>query len=143
MGTSRVRRAIGRSRFSLARYAAQQTDLAVPVIDGVPLFERLGDRYPGLAMSRVVPPSRQWLGSPPYGEDGRAVILDGTCGNAGCCGVLARIEVIEAAVVWHDFLARGRPPLPTGLRFEFDHGEYVAALHSVSNAPRVDWPDEN
>src|SRR3954453_10180614 len=37
------------------------TDIAMPLIDGVPLYERLGDRYPGVAYEVVAAPSRQWL----------------------------------------------------------------------------------
>lgn len=103
-------------------------DIAVPVVDGVPLFETLGDRYPGVAIDLVAPPSRHWLGEPAYEEEGRTVIVDGTCGVAGCCGVMARIASDGPVVVWSDFFARGRPPLPPGLRFEFDQAEYEASI---------------
>ena len=39
-------------------------DLAVPVIDGTPLFEMLGDRLPGVPLSWLSPPSGEWTGSP-------------------------------------------------------------------------------
>jgi hypothetical protein len=147
-----------RNRFSALRYIETPVDIGVPVIDDVPLFERLPERYPGLALNLVVPPSLQWLGVPTYaegselppryrpsnaslGEIVRAVILDGTCGTASCCGVMARIDVSATRVVWSNFLARGSPPIPAGLRFEFDRDEYEAALVALPNQPRVEWTD--
>jgi hypothetical protein len=88
------------------------TDIAVPVIDDVPFFETVGDRYPGVAVGLVTPPSRHWLGEPRYGENGRAVILDGTCGHAGCRGVLARIMIADALVTWYDCFAEATPSCP-------------------------------
>ncbi len=130
------------NRFAVARYIEAPDDIAVPVVDGVPLFELLTDRYPGLPLRLVVPPARQWLGAPTYLEEKRAVILNGTCGYAGCCGVMASIELRGKKVVWRDFFARGSPDLPSGLRFEFDRTEYEAALAALPTAPRVEWSDE-
>ena len=107
----------------------------------MPLFERLGDRYPGLPLRLVVTPARQWLGAPTYAEKDHAVILDGTCGHAGCCGVMARIDLRRKTVVWHDFFARGSPALPAGLRFEFERLAYEEALSSP-DAPRVEWQED-
>jgi hypothetical protein len=115
------------------------TDIAVPVIDDVPFFETVGDRYPGVAVGLVTPPSRHWLGEPRYGENGRAVILDGTCGHAGCCGVLARITIADALVTWSDFFARGHPELPEGLHFQFDRTTYQEAIAGVMNREPTDW----
>jgi hypothetical protein len=135
--------------FSVARYRVRarpedvdsfgSVDLAVPVVDGTPLFTMLEDRYPGVAVRLVAPPSRHWLGDTLYGEEGRAVVLDGECGAAGCCGVLARITLDQRIVVWSDFVARGRPPLPSGLHFEFDRSGYEAALAELMNLEGIDW----
>lgn len=117
------------------------TDLAVPVIDGEPLFVRLGGRWPGLDVAVVVPPSRHWLGRPEgsLAEDGRAVILDGECGHAGCCGVFARVTTNDSNVRWDDFAARGAPELPAGLRFVFEQQAYEHALASVATKAPVEW----
>jgi hypothetical protein len=125
--------------FSVMRYAGGPDDIAVPVIDDVPLFERLPERYPGLAVGIVAPPSGQWLGAPVYEEDGRAVILDGKCGVAGCCGVMAKIELRPDTVVWRDFYALGGPDLASDLRFVFVRWEYQKALASLARAPRIAW----
>jgi hypothetical protein len=107
-------------------------DLVVPVIDGVPLADRLTDRAPGTWTSLVAPPSQHWFGHPvsdPYdADDGRAEVLTGACGESGCCGVFARVTVGDTSVVWAEFSARGAPDLPDGLSFEFDRVEYEAAL---------------
>lgn len=131
------------SRFSVMRYVGRgrPDDIAVPVIDGVPLFERLSDRYPGVSVRIVAPPSGQWLGAPVYEEDGRAVILDGRCGVAACCGVMAKIELRPDTVVWRDFYALGGPDLPRDLRFVFVRWEYEKALASLLRAPRIAWKD--
>jgi len=127
------------NRFSLLRIGSGPDDIAVPVVDGVPLFERLPHRYPGLAVGIVAPPSGQWLGNPVYEEDGRAVILDGKCGVAGCCGVMAKIEVLPSTVVWRDFYALGGPEVPGDLRFVFVRWGYEKALSSLARAPRIPW----
>jgi hypothetical protein len=105
----------------------------------VPLFERLPDRYPGIAVSIVTPPSGQWLGAPVYEENERAVVLDGKCGVAGCCGVMAKIEVRPDTVIWDDFYALGGPDLPSDLRFVFVRWEYEKALASVGTAQHIAW----
>ncbi len=135
--------------FSLVRYRVRPhsddeefygaLDLAVPVIDGTPLFLSLGDRYPGVAVDLVAPPSRQWLGDVRYGEGSRAVVLDGVCGVAGCCGVFARISLHEGLVVWSEFFARGLPELPHGLCFEFDREAYERAIAGVLDLCPIDW----
>jgi len=148
-----------RNRFSVLRYIDTPEDLAVPVIDAVPLCDRLTERYPGLAVSLVTLPSRQWLGAPKYveqpdrphrsgpgqparAEQRRAVILNGSCGYADCCGVMAMIDVTSTTVVWRDFFARGRPPIPDGLRFEFDRKEYESALAGLDDALPIEWTYE-
>ena len=117
------------------------TDLVVPVVDGEPLFVRVGDRWPGLAVEFVAPPSRLWLGEPVAGlaEGGRTVILDGECGHAGCCGVFARVLVGDSNVRWDDFSARGAPALPPDLRFVFERRAYERALAGVELLRPIEW----
>ena len=119
----------------------QELDLAVPVVDGVPLHELMGRRFYGIGCSLVRPPSRHLLGEPSYAEGGRTVLLDGDCLTAGCCGVMARVVVTETTVRWIDFFARGTPEIPQGQTFQFDRFQYEAALASVDavsieNLPR-------
>jgi hypothetical protein len=114
-------------------------ELVVPIIDGTPLHEMVDDRLAGLALTLVAPPSGQWLGTPTYQDDGRAVILDGTCRIAECCGVFARITVTNETVRWSDFVARGEPPLPPGLDFEFERVAYEAAINGVRESPDHVW----
>ena len=108
-----------------------ELDIAVPVIDGVPLHELAGDRFFGIETSLVAPPSQHLLGSPTYVEEGLTVLLDGDCLAAGCCGVMARVSLGDRTVRWTDFFARGLPKLPAGMSFEFDRAEYEAALASL------------
>jgi hypothetical protein len=114
-------------------------EVVIPIIDGTPLYQMVEGRYVGLGISFVAPPSRQWLGTPTYGEAGRAVILDGSCEIAGCCGVFARITLTDDRVIWSDFRTRGRPPLPAGLHFEFDRSRYEAVIANVASAPERRW----
>jgi hypothetical protein len=114
-------------------------DAVVPVVDDVRLSELVGgDRFPGLHVKSVAPPSTQWLGRPTYEEDGYAVVLDGWCANAGCCGVFARIRLDGGVVRWSDFGGRGRPDMPDGLAFEFDRTEYESALAAAAIATPVE-----
>jgi len=46
-----------------------------------------------------------------------------------------RIESAAESVVSDDFFARGRPKLAAGLRFEFDHQQYVEAIAAIPDAP--------
>lgn len=119
------------------------TEIAVPVIDGVPLHERLGDVAFGLALDLVAPPSHQWTGGATYVEDGRAVILDGTCGIAGCCGVFADITIGKEEVTWSDFFCRaGNVEIPDGLQFTFDRRAYERAIAGVLTVPAQSMTDE-
>lgn len=62
------------NRFELARYLVVEdppdersfaaTELAVPIIDGVPLFEVVGNGFPGVPVGLVVSPARHWLDEP-------------------------------------------------------------------------------
>ena len=106
------------NRLSLERHREGRDEVVVPIIDGVPLHEMLGRRPSGLSLS--------------YEEDGRAVVLDGTCGVAGCCGVFARITMNADTVHWSDFFTRSDPPLPAGLAFEFDRVAYEATINALS-----------
>jgi hypothetical protein len=114
-------------------------DLVVPVIDGIPLFEMLGDRWPGVPGEWVLPPSGQWLGAPDQVEYGRPIVLDGSCGDAGCCGVVARISVLANTVIWDEFHGHGSPDLPEPLRFEFDRANYEEQLRAVLRISVTEW----
>jgi len=115
------------------------TDLAVPVVDSVPVFEIVGDRWPGVPAEWVLPPSEHWLGSPVREEFGKAVVLDGSCGEAECCGVFARVSFEPDTVVWDQFDSPGAPGLPEGLRFEFAREDYVAQLRDVATVEPIEW----
>lgn len=109
----------------------EPSEIVVPAIDGEPLAAIAGGRFPGLSRRTVAPPSRHWLGESSYGEDGRIVVLDGGCSIAECCGVMARMTFEADTVRWHDFAARGRPPIPEGLDFTFDRSQYEAAVAAL------------
>lgn len=90
------------------------------------------------------PPSKHRLGEPPYEDNGRAVLLDGFCGIAGCCGLMACITVTDEHVRWDDVFTRG-PDLPRDLSFTFGRADYEAALRSILDLmPRL-WslPDHD
>jgi hypothetical protein len=123
------------NRLTVERYVEGREEIVVPIIDGTPLHEMVDHRWSGLAVSLVEPPSRQWLGEPTYEEDGRAVVLDGTCGVAGCCGVFARITMGDDTVRWWDFFTRAEPCLPLDLAFEFKRVAYEATIYAVSEVP--------
>jgi hypothetical protein len=113
----------------------ERWDLVVPVIDGAPLADRLVDRAPGTWAQLVTPPSRHWLGQPEEDRfddaDGRAEVMTGGCGEAGCCGVFARITIHDDTVTWEDFSARGAPDITEDLSFTFDRSEYEAAIANL------------
>ena len=128
------------NRFELVRYRLEADldepdswDLAVPIIDGRPLADRLEDRCQGTFEGLVAWPSKHWLGQPERHAqlDGRAEILTGSCGISECCGVFARIVVTPETVTWTDFWARGHPPIPVGLSFTFDRAEYERAIRAL------------
>jgi hypothetical protein len=58
-------------------------------------------------------------------EDVAVSVVDGICGEAACCGVMATITIAGDTAVWSDFHAPGGPPPPEGLRFEFDRTAYT------------------
>jgi hypothetical protein len=118
-------------------------DVVVPVIDGVPLYEMLGDRWLGIPAAWVRAPSRQWLGAPAVVEYGRPVVLDGSCGIAGCCGVVARISVLSDTVIWDQFHGHGRPDVPDELRFDFARNDYETQLANWPNLPVLDFERED
>jgi hypothetical protein len=117
-----------------------ELDIAVPVVDGVPLHELMGDRFFGIATSLVTPPSQHLLGSPTYVEDGLTVLLDGDCLAAACCGVMARVAVGNRTVRWTDFFARGLPEPPAGVAFEFDRAQYESALATLDAVDVESFP---
>jgi hypothetical protein len=139
------------NRFSLDKYVVDtdlgdgpvSQELAVPVIDGTPLFELVGSewpgRFPGIATSLLARGSGQWRGSPRYSEAGRDVLLDGECGEAGCCGVFALVSIDGDAVRWSDFRARGRPDLPPDLAFEFVRTQYLEAIRALPAIEPKRW----
>ena len=106
-------------------------DLVVPVIDGKTLQAILNhDGYAGLPAHYVEPQSTQWGGLPGYGDGGLAAILDGGCGNVGCCGVQARITFDETIVRWSGFTTgTGEPDQH---EFVFDRAAYNAAIHGIA-----------
>ena len=71
--------------------------VAVPMIDGRPLYESFENRYPGVEMA-VVAGTTHLKGAPLYVEEGKPVLLDGKCGVAGCCGVMAMVVVRSVSV---------------------------------------------
>ena len=142
-------------RFSLERYAYEQdgdwpdtretVDVVVPVVDGVPLYEIVEAHYPGVAIEHVAAPSHEWLGQPTYGDDGgRAVVIDGSCGVAGCCGVLADIVVSTNVVTWTGLFSRAVDTALETFAFLFDRGEYERAIANVRDLPArpMRAPDE-
>lgn len=67
-------------------------------------------------------------------------MLDGSCGSAGCCGVVARISVLSNTIIWDEFHGLA-PDLPEPLRFEFDREDYEAQLRGLPNVPVTEWSD--
>jgi hypothetical protein len=114
-------------------------DLVVPVIDGTPLFEMLGGGCPGIPDEWMRPPSRQWLGAPEHVEYGRAIVLDGSCGSAGCCGVVARISVLADTVIWDEFYGHGAMDPPERLQFDFERDHYEAQLQGLPRLAATEW----
>ena len=71
------------------------------------------------------------------------MVLDGGCGHAGCCGVMARIDLGHDAVVWRDLYTQSAPALTPGLHFEFDRSDYERAIHDVRQFEATPWSAEN
>lgn len=138
-----------RNRFTVMRFHVPAdddepffaaADLVVPVVDGIPLFEMLGGGgCPGIPDEWVWPPSRQWLGSPEYVEYGRAIVLDGACGVAGCCGVVARISALTDTVIWDEFHGHGATKPPERLQLEFERDDYEAQLERLPRVEVTEW----
>lgn len=140
---------LGMNRLTFRRLAGEyrldtafDVDIAMPVVDGRPLHELVGERFYGVDTALVAPPSKHLMGSPAYVSDDRTVILDGGCFEAGCCGVMARVIVDNRTVVWTDFFARGHPDIPTKLKFTFDRQQYESALASVGSLEAEPLPDD-
>ena len=122
------------------------SDLVVPVVDGVAVVDRFGLDFPGIPSMYLLPPSQHWLGDPDYVERDdddveKAVILDGSCGVAGCCGLSATVTVGEAEVTWSGFFARVRPRIDQGISFTFSVGEYREAIASVAVVEPTIWAE--
>ena len=111
------------------------TDLAVPVIDDVPLFERLGG-WPGIPFEWLQRSPNQWLGSPSFTVFGSPVVLDGSCGEAECCGIAARITITDDTIVW-DGIRSLNETYP--LRFEFDRSDYEAQIRGLPDLVAIEW----
>ena len=59
-------------------------------------------------------------------------MLDGGCGEAGCCGTMARIAVFHDVVRWDDFYLPGdQLGRAKNLKFVFDRREYETATGAV------------
>ena len=135
--------------FAVARYAVQPrdeddevfgaTDLAVPIVDGAPLFAILGGRWPGVPFEWLFGAPGRWPGPPLHTAWDRAVVLDGSCGVAECCGLVADITVHAETVVWDNFYCHGSATIPSDLRYEFVRTEYEAALDEARELLPVDW----
>lgn len=109
----------------------------------------LAGQYRGLAPDRVVPPSRHFLGEPSwdlyrYGD--RIQVLGCECGEPGCWPLVCRIQVSEERVTWLDFEQPYRAARHPARRqwsyagfgpFEFDRGEYEAALSALTPRPGI------
>ena len=66
------------------------------------------------------------------------MVLDGSCGEAECCGVTARTFVSDALVTWFEF-AGADPEVVDGLIFVFDRAAYEQAwgAHPGQSRPRL------
>jgi hypothetical protein len=114
------------------------SDVAVPVIDGMPLFTYFeGETMPGIAFSYAAPPSRHWLGEP-SDASGETALLDGTCGVAGCCGVSAHVDLGDEVVTWSDFLVGPSGSVDLG-PFRFERVAYEATLAACGDLTPVPW----
>jgi hypothetical protein len=109
-----------------------EMDLVVPVIDGRTVQETLDhDGLAGLPAHYLEPYATQWSGPPSYGDDGLASIIDGGCGNVGCCGVQATIEFHETTVRWFGFKIGTRKP--DTRQYEFDRASYEAEIRGIAS----------
>ncbi len=146
------------NRFRLARFGVvlespddqsfASTDLAVPLIDDVPLHAITSNRHPGVPVGLVAPPSRHWLGEPDrsyVGDDDHdlqfPVVLDGSCGIPECCGVMARIKISDATVTWSEISGRGRSAIPNGLTFTFERKQYEREIAHILEVVPTPWID--
>ena len=122
----------------------------VPVIDGVPLTERVvryesesrmeptgEDQYGGLipAFSGFEPAADHYLGRSLPDGDGKVVLLGCSCGEWGCWPLLARVVVGDDAVEWRDFEQPHRPVRDyAGFGpFVFERRAYEAAVSDVAD----------
>jgi hypothetical protein len=84
-------------------------------------------------LDNVAPPSRHWLGDPigMLSEDGRAAVLECTCGCFPCGGASARITIDAETVTWSDFQEANSPKAIPLRAFRFSRSAYEAALRDV------------
>lgn len=114
-------------------------DVVVAVVNGAPLGEQFDDEpFPGIELSRVAD-RHEWLGAEAERDQTWAVVLDGGCGEAECCGIYAKITQDADSVVWQDFWSNSSAQkLPTGLVLRFDRADYEAALERLRKGrPRL------
>jgi hypothetical protein len=112
-----------------------EMELIVPVIDGTPLHELLGHGgLPGIPSGLVEPVAVQWTSTPGYRDDeGRAVIIDGECTEARCCGVLAEIRFTPATTTWSRFGNDCEDLVPRA--FTFDRTAYERVIAGIASLP--------
>lgn len=117
-------------------------DLAVPVIDGVPMYLLTEpDALPGVTATLVDEHPQHWLGSPVthFTERDSATVIGDTCsrgtGNGACCGLLATITISEPTVVWESFWSYGQCAASPETRFVFDLAQYRSAIEAFKDAP--------
>ena len=69
-----------------------------------------------------------------------AVVLDGGCGEAECCGIYAQIAQDVDTVVWRAFWSNSSTqPIPPDLVLTFDRAEYEAALDGLVDRAPMPW----
>jgi hypothetical protein len=144
-------------RFAVVEVTTRWSRLAEVLIDGEPLRASVHDAYERRASARgslgsserddegeddadellpvalVAPPSRHWLGRPheEFRRGDRVGVLNCTCGDFGCGGTVAQIEVGDGVVEWRGFRSVwGGPDLELG-PFHFDRKGYEAALNRL------------
>jgi hypothetical protein len=86
-----------------------------------------------MSLDDVLPPSRHWLGTPipMLSEDGKAAVLNCTCGCFPCGGATARITIDAEIVTWSDFQqANSRTVIPLS-PLRFTRSTYEAALRDL------------
>lgn len=99
----------------------------------------LAGSYAGMRTELMAPPARLLWGEDEWAEDGRVSLLRCACGSEACWPLMARIEVGEETVTWHDFAQPHRGPASPGGHwrydrlgpFVFDRAQYAAAVERL------------